>query len=128
MTTGYRIQDASRNIDDLLDPEQQYSYPMDGNDDDVRHGVSACWTLAELAAYVATHGIQATYPAIVRVDGPYSEDEPLDAEAGEILLLPTAATIIDAATQDKFFEVVATLDDSGIWDYSQLLDLAETLI
>ena len=128
MTTGYRIQDASRDINDLLDPEQQYSYPMDGNDDDVRHGVSACWTLAELAAYVATHGIQATRPVIVRVDGPYSEDEPLDAEAGEILILPTEAAIIDDVTQEKFFEAVATLDDSGIWDYSELLEIAETIV
>lgn len=33
----YRMQDKNRSLDDLLDPEQQYSFPMNGDDEAVRH-------------------------------------------------------------------------------------------
>ena len=86
--TAYRIQSASRDITDLLDPEQQYSFPMDGDDEMVRHGVSGCASLADLAAYVACYAIEAPVPVLVRITGPASEDTPCDEEDGEVLVLP----------------------------------------
>lgn len=53
--TAYRIQDKHRGTEYLLDPETQYRWPMDYDESKVRHGVSGCKTIAELAAYWATH-------------------------------------------------------------------------
>lgn len=109
MTTAYRIQSADRDVSDLLDPEQQYSLPMDGDDDMVRHGVSGCLTLGDLAAYVACYAIQAVSPVLVRIIGPLSEDVPCDEEDGEVLLLPTSAEMIE--DDDAFFDLVSDLVD-----------------
>ena len=57
---AYRFQDKNREIEALLDPEQQFSYPWDlslEETDAVRHGISACESLADLAAYVACSGL-----------------------------------------------------------------------
>ena len=123
--TAYRIQSASRDINDLLDPEQQYSFPMDEDDEMVRRGVSGCATLADLAAYIACYAIEAPAPVLVRITGPVSEDTPCDEEDGEVLLLPTSAEIVedDAA----FFDLVSDLVDlhweQGL-DCSELRDIA----
>lgn len=116
-TTAYRIQSAGRDVSDLLDPEQQYSFPMDEDDEMVRHGVSGCLTLADLAAYIACHAIEAPAPVLVRITGPMSEDTPCDEEDGEVLVLPTSAEIVedDAA----FFDLVGELVDVH---YGQGLD------
>lgn len=123
---AYRMQDKSRDLSDLLDPEQQYSFPMSNDDEGVRHGVSGCSTLPELAAYLACYAIEATRPIIVEIEGPESEDEPLDAEDGEVLLLPTRATLIE--DDEDFFELVSDLVDlhweEGL-DYRALLEIAE---
>ena len=37
---GYRIQDRGRDVAELLDPEQQWSFPASGDDALVRRGVS----------------------------------------------------------------------------------------
>ena len=37
---GYRIQDRGRDVAELLDPEQQWSFPASRDDDLVRRGVS----------------------------------------------------------------------------------------
>ena len=107
--TAYRIQSASRDITDLLDPERQHSFPMDEDDEMVRHGVSGCATLADLAAYIACYAIEAPAPVLVRISGPASEDTPCDEEDGEVLVLPTSAEIVedDAA----FFDLVSDLVD-----------------
>lgn len=110
-TTAYRIQSATRAIEDLLDPEQQLSFPMDEDDEMVRHGVSGCLTLTDLAAYIACYAIDsgAGGPVLVRIEGPLSGDTPCDEEDGEVLLLPTRAEVIedDAA----FFDLVGELVD-----------------
>lgn len=92
---AYRIQDKSRGVEYLLDPETQYSWPMDYDESKVRHGVSGCKTIEELAAYWATHSVDATDPVLVRVEGPQSEDTPLDEEFGEVLVLPENAEVIE---------------------------------
>lgn len=115
--TAYRIQSASRDLNDLLDPEQQYSFPMDGDDEMVRHGVSGCATLADLAAYVACYAIEAPAPVLVRITGPLSEDTPCDEEDGEVLVLPTSAEVIE--DDAEFFDLVSDLVDAH---YEQGLD------
>ena len=114
---AYRIQSASRDLNDLLDPEQQYSFPMDGDDEMVRHGVSGCATLADLAAYVACYAIEAPAPVLVRITGPASEDTPCDEEDGEVLILPASAEIVE--NDEEFFELVGDLVDAH---YEQGLD------
>ena len=116
-TTAYRIQSADRDVRDLLDPEQQYSFPMDQDDEMVRHGVSGCLTVADLAAYIASHAIEAPGPVLVRIVGPMSEDTPCDEEDGEVLLLPTSAEVVEDDT--VFFDLVGELVDMY---YEQGLD------
>lgn len=74
---AYRIQDKHRGTEYLLDPETQYSWPMDYDESKVRRGVSGRETIAELAAYWATHSVEATDPVLVRVEGPQSDDTPV---------------------------------------------------
>ena len=109
--TAYRIQSATRPLEALLDPLQQYSFPMDEDDDMVRHGVSGCLTLVDLAAYTATHAISsgAGGPVLVRITGPASEDTPCDEEDGEVLVLPTSASVIE--DDEDFFDLVSDLVD-----------------
>lgn len=115
--TAYRIQSASRPVETLLDPEQQYSFPMDQDDEMVRHGVSGCATLADLAAYIACYAIEAPAPVLVRITGPASEDTPCDEEDGEVLVLPTSAEVVE--DDEAFFELVGDLVDAH---YEQGLD------
>lgn len=124
---AYRIQDKNREVADLTVSENQYSYPMSGTDEEVRRGVSGCRTLAELAAYVATSGIDAGSPVPVKIDGPESSDRPVDAASGEVLILPETAEVID---DEEFFEVVGELVDmfySGA-DFDDVLEAAEDRI
>ena len=74
---AYRIQDRKRGVEYLLDPETQYSWPSDEDESKVRHGVSGCETVEELAAYWTTHAVEAAVPVLVRVEGPQSEDTPV---------------------------------------------------
>ena len=106
--TGYRMQCASRDIAALLDPEQQYSFPMGNQDELVRHGVSCIADLPELAAYLAVMAIEAGTPTLVKVAGPLSEDAPLDADMGEMLILPETAEVVEV---DGFFDLVSDLVD-----------------
>lgn len=50
--TTYRIQSANRDVCDLLDPEQQHSFPMNQGENLTHHGISRCLTTADLAAYL----------------------------------------------------------------------------
>lgn len=125
---AYRIQDKDRNVADLTVAENQWSYPMGGADEEVRQGVSGCRTLAELAAYVATSGIDAGSPVLVKIEGPKSSDRPVDAAEGEVLILPETAEVID--DDEEFFEVVGELVDmfySGA-DFDDVLEAAEDMI
>ena len=109
--TAYRIQSADRPVGALLDPEQQYSFPMSQHEDAIRHGVSGCLTLSDLAAYIATHAIEADTPVLVQITGPVSEDTPCDEEDGEVLVLPTAAEVIEGEDDAAFFDLVSDLVD-----------------
>lgn len=105
----YRMQDQSRSLSDLLDPEQQHSFPMGGQDEAVRHGVSGMASIPELAAYLAVMAIEADKPVLVRIDGPLSGDTPCDEAMGEYLTLPESAEVID--DDESFFALVSDLVD-----------------
>lgn len=130
---AYRMQDKDRSVEALLDPEQQLSFPMDNDDEGVRKGVSGCTSLTSLAAYLACSAIQASYPVIVEIEGPESEDVPLDADYGEVLLLPTRARVIEPG--DAWWEAVGDLAEAhwesgviGLQGYHRLLGLAEEML
>lgn len=123
---AYRIQDRKRGVEYLLDPETQYSWPMDYDESKVRHGVSGCETIEGLAAYWATHSVDAYDPVLVRVEGPQSEDTPLDWEFGEVLVLPETAEVIE---DTPVFELISYLiylyDEDYTLTYGQLVEKAE---
>lgn len=116
---AYRIQDKNRGVEYLIDPETQYSWPSDEDESKVRHGVSGCETIEKLAAYWATHSVDATDPVLVRVEGPESEDCPLDWEFGEVLVLPETAEVIE---DSPVFELISYLVDCRDEDYTLTYD------
>lgn len=123
---AYRIQDRKRGVEYLLDPETQYSWPMNDDESLVRHGVSGCETIEELAAYWATHSVDATDPVLVRVEGPQSEDTPLDEEFGEALVLPETAEVIeDTCVWSLISYLIDLVDEDYTLTYDQLVEKAE---
>ena len=121
---AYRIQDKRRGTEYLLDPETQYSWPSDEDESKVRHGVSGCETIEELAAYWATHVVDATDPVLVRVEGPQSEDTPLDEEFGEVLVLPETAEVIeDTCVWPLISYLIDLYDEDSTLTYDRLVEL-----
>lgn len=121
---AYRIQDKSRGVEYLLDPETQYSCSMTDDESLVRHGVSGCETLEELAAYWALEAVYATEPALVRIEGPQSEDEPLRAHWGEVLVLPETAEVIeDTPVWDLISYLVDLVEEDYTLTYDQLVEI-----
>ena len=126
---AYRIQDRKRGIEYLLDPETQYSWPTDYDESKVRHGVSGCETIEGLAAYWATHAVEASDPVLVRVEGPQSEDTPLDEEFGEVLVLPETAEVIeDSPVWALISYLIDLVDEDYTLTYDQLVEKAEEWI
>lgn len=123
---AYRIQDKGRGVEYLLDPETQYSWPSDEDESKVRHGVSGCESIEELAAYWTTHAVEATDPVLVRVEGPQSEDTPLDEEFGEVLVLPETAEVIEDTCVWSLISYLIDLYDGGCaLAHDQLVEKAE---
>lgn len=121
---AYRIQDSKRGVEYLLDPETQYSWPMSDDESLVRHGVSGCETIEELAAYWATHAVDAADPVLVRVEGPQSEDTPLDEEFGEVLVLPETAEVIeDTPVWAMISYLIDLVDEDYTMTYDQLVEI-----
>lgn len=123
---AYRIQDKKRGTEYLLDPETQYSWPMSDDESLVRHGVSGCKTIEELAAYWTTHSSEAWDPVLVRVEGPESEDCPLDWEFGEVLVLPETAEVIeDTCVWSLISYLIDLYDEDYTLTHDQLVEKAE---
>lgn len=121
---AYRIQDRKRGVEYLLDPDTQYSWPMSDDESLVRHGVSGCETIEELAAYWALEAVYATEPVLVCVEGPQSEDEPLRARWGEVLILPETAEVIeDTPVWDLISYLVDRVEDDHTLTYDQLVEI-----
>lgn len=126
---AYRIQDKKRGLEYLLDPETQYSWPSDEDESKVRHGVSGCETIEELAAYWATRAVDATDPVLVRVEGPQSEDTPLDEEFGEVLVLPETAEVIeDTCVWSLISYLIDLYDEDYTLTHDQLVEKAEEVL
>lgn len=121
---AYRIQDKKRGVEYLIDPETQYSWPMNDDESLVRHGVSGCETIEELAAYWALEAVYATEPVLVRIEGPQSEDEPIRAHWGEVLVLPETAEVIeDSPVWDLISYLVDCVDEDYTLTYDQLVEI-----
>lgn len=121
---AYRIQDKNRGVEYLLDPETQYSWPSDEDESKVRHGVSGCETVEKLAAYWATRAVDATDPVLVRVEGPQSEDTPLDEEFGEVLVLPETAEVIeDTSVWTLISYLIDHVEEDYTLTYDQLVEI-----
>jgi hypothetical protein len=109
--TYYRIQDADRDPNELLDPEQQWSSNWGGNGDP-RSGISVCGTEHALTRYFAARAIDCGYDAewmsglvVVEVDGPLSDEDDEDAADGALLVLPTRIVSVRPLPQDMIAEI-----------------------
>lgn len=123
---AYRLQDRKRGVEYLLDPETQYSWPSDEDESKVRHGVSGCKTIEELAAYWTTHSSEVWDPVLVRVEGPESQDCPLDWEFGEVLVLPETAEVIeDTYVWPLISYLIDLYDEDYTLTHDQLVEKAE---
>lgn len=106
--TYYRVQPGNRPVDTLLDGEAQISSAWHRDDLD-RSGISVCESREVLARYLATVGEGIPYGSggwvLVELEGVESDDIPLDAEYGEILVRPT-----------RIVNVTSLDDDTEMWD------------
>lgn len=132
MSTYYRIQQATRDTADLLDPERQWSASWHGDaekpcprcaddfdasdcDDcdgtgmveDVRRGVSACDSLDDLYAYWQIAGGDLTDTVIVEMAGFRSTDDGHDAELGEVLVHPDVILSVTPVTDEIIDRILA---------------------
>lgn len=109
-TTAYRIQQGYHDIDLLLDPECQYSTNW-CNEDDIRHGISACWSVEALAEYFAQSGIPLDDDCrLVAMECELADDTDTDAHLGAILVIPTRIVSANLITDD-FYTLVGDAYD-----------------
>lgn len=117
----YRIHSANRDHAAICDPAHWESAGMgDGYwkldpetgemVEDIRHGVSACESIDELAAYLATAGIPADDPVLVEFEADYADDDDHDAAQGAVLTLPIRIIRIITDTDPEWAEFDAELD------------------
>ena len=105
----YRIQDSSRNVADLLNPALQVSrsYCTDRE----RAGVSVCWSLDDLAGYLAQTGLPFDESwTLVTLDGERSADTDEDADLGALLVHPAEIISTEPITA-RLWDMI-----EGIWD------------
>lgn len=106
--TYYRVQLASRDAADLLDPGYQFSHAYNGNQRLTRAGVSACSSLEELAEYLVSgqagaldvrHGNW----VIIEMDADETGDGAVDEY--EVLVRPTRILSV-TPVGDEFFALM----------------------
>lgn len=102
----YRIQQPEHPLSLLLDPATQLSTSWDAPDSAPRHGVSACRSIDDLAAYFSQVGIGLSDDCLlVTMESDWADEDDADADLGAHLVIPTA--IISAVpVPDSFFEAV----------------------
>lgn len=132
-TTYYRIQPASRRVEDLLRPghiscamvgrlERRcdecngYGTDMDDNTctacrgkghvEDVRAGVSVCADIETLAAYFTSRSLNVAGDVLVELEGEESEDEDHDAADGALLIHPTRIVSVTPVEQSAIWEML----------------------
>lgn len=70
--------------------------------------------------------VGATDPVLVRVEGPQSEDTPIDWEFGEVLVLPETAEVIeDSPVWALISYLIDLVDEDYTLTHDQLVDKAE---
>ena len=110
----YRLQDADRDVAELLDPDHQWSCTWGGLGEP-RRGVSVCATVQLVIDYfarLAAHGIgyDADFLAglvLVELDGEPSDEEDHDADQGAELIIPTEIVSVRPLTADEIAEILA---------------------
>lgn len=112
----FRVQTADRDVNDLLDPEFQHSHHWNNIESEryVQTGISVCETIEDLAAYLAVSGIpigNGDEWVLVEIDGYESDDQPYDADSGELLVHPTEIIGVYEMT-DEFYEMISDAYDS----------------
>jgi 8-oxo-dGTP pyrophosphatase MutT (NUDIX family) len=119
--TYFRVQSGARDVTDLLDPAEQTSHAwghehLEDRTTD-RAGISACTSREQLAQYLGTYGQGIPFGGddfvIVEMRGHRSDDQPLDAEGGEVLMHPTEIVSVKPL-DEEFFEMIGTA-----WDATQ---------
>ncbi|QIK63821.1 hypothetical protein G7068_11945 [Leucobacter viscericola] len=112
MATYVRIQDRKHGIEDLL-REGRASLPMRNEETDTRYGVSVCTNLEALMDYYVQCPIEiGDDPVIITLEGDIADDQPLDAEYGEILINATRVVSIESAEDAGFFDGINARLDS----------------
>jgi hypothetical protein len=115
-TTFYRVQPADRDIMD--GPQTSRAWHRDETEAQPtdRAGVSACRSLGDLAEYLATRGEGIPYGlpgwVLVAFVGEVAEQQPLDFEAGEVLVHPTDIVTCEPIP-DSFFEMIGAAWDEA---------------
>lgn len=109
--TYTRIQDRSWGTDELFTAGRQ-SNDMGWNESNARTGVSVCEDLDALMDYYVQAPIEiGSDPVIITLEGELAEDQPLDADLGEYLIIPTRVVSIESAEDAGFFDGInARLD------------------
>lgn len=117
--TYFRVQSGDRPTTDLLaDGQISAAWGKEHLEDRTtdRAGVSVCSSREELATYLATYGAGIPYGlpgwVLVELTGEISDDRPLDAEGGEILVHPTQI-IAAAEIDDEFFGLISDAYDAA---------------
>lgn len=77
----------------------------EGEIENIRAGVSACQSIDDLYNYIRISGAYVDNTVIVELDATSSDDQPEDAEIGEVLVHPTAILSVTPVTED----IIATI-------------------
>ncbi|MEU0236745.1 hypothetical protein ABZ234_03575 [Nocardiopsis sp. NPDC006198] len=81
--------------------------------DDVRHGVSVCRDEDDLVDYLAAVGADLDNCVLVKLSGPYSDDDAHDEDLGEYLILPTEITSVRPVDEAFVAQVFAKIDEKA---------------
>lgn len=134
-----RIERATRNMNELLDPEHWMSCQWGGDQmrdckgcvdcdpdnpveklwqcygdrqvEDTRYGISVMADEDALIEYLATVGPDMDNTVLVELDGDYSDDEGHDAHLGEELILPTKIVAVRPVDDEFIAKVFARHDE-----------------
>lgn len=123
--TYYRVQLASRDVTELLDPGHQFSHAYDGNGRLTQPGVSACTSLDDLAEYLISGQASAFTVrdggwVIVAMEAKEIPDSrPVDV--GEVLVRPTRIVSVTPA-DDDFFALMDAREQAVFGDFGPLFD------